>query len=142
VIVGFTGTQKGMTGAQKFRVGMMLEDSGVRRAHHGACVGADDEFDYLCSVRDIWRYLHPSNIRGKQAYCEDRPGVTHLLDEKPPLERNQDIVDASDVLIAAPAGFGEEVRSGTWSTVRRARKRGIPVAIVWPDGTFLVENAA
>jgi hypothetical protein len=33
-----------------------------------------------------------------------------------------------------PDGFAENRRSGTWSTVRRARERGIPICIIWPNG--------
>lgn len=54
---------------------------------------------------------------------------------RPPLERNRDVVDASDVLLACPGGMAEEQRSGTWATIRYARKAGKPVVIVWPDGT-------
>lgn len=144
MIVGFTGTQKGMTGAQKFRVGMMLtETEDISFARHGDCIGADEEFDYLCAVRSINVIAHPCDIRSKRAHClEKHADLPYYLSEKPvkpPLERNQDIVDESDVLVATPAGFEEEQRSGTWSTIRRARKRGILVIIVWPDGTFSVE---
>ena len=144
MIVGFTGTQKGMTGAQKLRVGLMLEDTqDISFARHGDCVGADGEFDYLCGVRSINVISHPCDIPGKRAHClkwhDALPYYLSEMQVKPPMERNQDIVDGSDVLITAPAGFEEELRSGTWSTVRKARRRGIPVFIVWPDGTFTVE---
>jgi predicted Rossmann fold nucleotide-binding protein DprA/Smf involved in DNA uptake len=54
---------------------------------------------------------------------------------KAPLDRNRDIVDAAAVLIAAPKEMTETLRSGTWATVRYARKQGKQVWIVWPDGT-------
>lgn len=144
MVVGFTGTQSGMTGAQKFMVGTMLSDTeGISFARHGDCIGADCEFDYLCAVRSINVIAHPCDIRTKRAFCDVRhaehPYYFHARAPKPPLERNQDIVDESDVLVVAPAGYEEELRSGTWSTVRRARKRGMLVVIVWPDGTLGVE---
>lgn len=47
---------------------------------------------------------------------EERPA-------KPYLERNKDIANEGiDGLIAAPSGWVEELRSGTWATVRYARK--------------------
>ncbi len=46
------------------------------------------------------------------------------------LDRNRDIVAAVSILIAAPETDIEEQRSGTWATVRYARKKGIPVVIV------------
>jgi hypothetical protein len=38
-------------------------------------------------------------------------------------------------LIAAPAEPEEQLLSGTWSTVRFARKLGKPVFLILPDGT-------
>jgi len=53
---------------------------------------------------------------------------------KRPLERNSDIVADSDLLLATPRFYEEELRSGTWATVRRARKANKPLIIVWPNG--------
>ena len=47
--------------------------------------------------------------------------------------------DETDMLVACPKG-PEEVRSGTWSTVRFARKRGKRIVIIMPDGTVTEEN--
>lgn len=43
--------------------------------------------------------------------------------------RNDALVAEADVLIAFPEGAREVLRSGTWATVRRARKAGRPVRI-------------
>jgi predicted Rossmann fold nucleotide-binding protein DprA/Smf involved in DNA uptake len=48
------------------------------------------------------------------------------------LERNKDIVSESDFLIAAPDSKKERLRSGTWATVRHARKLGKRVMILEP----------
>jgi hypothetical protein len=48
------------------------------------------------------------------------------------IERNTEIVDDSDHLFAAPKEQFEQLRSGTWATVRRARKKGIPYEILLP----------
>lgn len=50
------------------------------------------------------------------------------------LARNKLIVHHSQFMIAAPAGFEEERRSGTWMTVRYARSQKRPGVIVWPCG--------
>jgi hypothetical protein len=42
-------------------------------------------------------------------------------------------VDQTEVLIATPRGFKEELRSGTWACVRYPRKAGRPMHIVRPD---------
>ena len=54
---------------------------------------------------------------------------------RPYLSRNKDIVRETDMLIATPAEAEEQRRSGTWSTIRFARKLGKPVFVIWPDGT-------
>lgn len=56
-----------------------------------------------------------------------------MLPVKKPLDRNRDIVEAAEVLIACPDG-PERQRSGTWATIRHALRVGKPVVIVWPDG--------
>src|SRR5690606_27684726 len=61
------------------------------------------------------------------------------LGGKPYLERNRDIVDATEVLIACPKGF-ETVRSGTWSTVRYARTLSRPILLVMASGELLTEG--
>jgi hypothetical protein len=43
-------------------------------------------------------------------------------------------------MISAPAGISEELRSGTWTTIRYTRKMKIPLSIVWPDGYITHEN--
>jgi len=51
----------------------------------------------------------------------------------------QGIVRETELLIAAPAEFSEQHRSGTWSTVRYARRLGRPVQIIGPDGRIRTE---
>lgn len=50
------------------------------------------------------------------------------------LARNRDIVDETEILIACPGHMHEELRSGTWSTIRYAVKIQRPHIIIWPDG--------
>src|SRR5262245_41796084 len=50
------------------------------------------------------------------------------------LVRNRDIVEETDLLIAAPANAVEHLQSGTWCTVRYARRSGRH-SIIRPDGT-------
>jgi hypothetical protein len=45
------------------------------------------------------------------------------------LARNDKLVELADRLIAFPKTSKEVLRSGTWATIRRARKKGIPVDI-------------
>ena len=48
------------------------------------------------------------------------------------LDRNKDIVNNCDLLIAAPKENTEVLRSGTWSTVRYAKQLGVTVVIIEP----------
>lgn len=135
--IGFTGTQDGMTRAQRAAVFDELpkatEDHEV---HHGCCVGADAEFHDLVEQWLPCRIVgHPPLNTSKMA----KLGCDDFMEPMEYLARNRQIVEHSQVLIAAPKG-AEELRSGTWSTVRYARKRGVPVTIVWPDGAVTRET--
>jgi hypothetical protein len=59
-----------------------------------------------------------------------------LKDALPALVRNRSVVEAAfgGLLIACPKG-PEVWRSGTWATIRYARRRGCVPLIFWPDGT-------
>ena len=54
-----------------------------------------------------------------------------------PLARNRIIAARCDALLACPAEPDEQLRSGTWSTIRYARKAGKPITIIRPDGGVL-----
>jgi hypothetical protein len=45
------------------------------------------------------------------------------------MKRNDALIADASTLLAFPATATEQVRSGTWATVRRARKRGLDVRI-------------
>ena len=125
--VGFTGTQQGMTPEQQFQVGELLR--GEDELHHGDCVGADEQAHGLALLLKVPVVRHPPSDNKKRASCEGGKYV----EPRPYLERNRDIVNATDALFATPSG-SEVRRSGTWSTVRFARLRGKPVFIIMPDG--------
>jgi len=135
VELGYTGSSKGMTIKQKAAVKMLLERLNPSAVHHGDCVGGDAEFDALCRGR-FKRVLHPPSNPSKRAWCD----AEEVLPTKPYLERNKDIA-ATDLLIAAPFGFREVLRSGEWATVRYARKAHTPRIIVYPDGTVQRETS-
>lgn len=125
MIVGFTGTQKGMTMSQLELLRRFLEllcngETGLV-IRHGGCIGADKEFDTICQELGISRIVHPSNIGNKQATIGK--GNVHVLLSKPPLIRNHNIVDKSEIILAAPKERDEIIRSGTWATIRYAAKR-------------------
>jgi hypothetical protein len=79
-------------------------------------------------------HKHPSNIEAKRAYCKGGK----VYPARKPLARNHDIVRAGKDLIIACPKAAEEQRSGTWMTVRHARKVGRNISIIWPNG--LIED--
>lgn len=134
MIVGFTGTRKGTTCQQFHALYAWLRACPAVGFHHGACLGADVEACRL--AHDLYGrnaiVAHPSNI-GDMTSPVALELSYMMTPPRPPLARNRDIVNACDVLLACPEG-PETLRSGTWSTVRFARKISRPVVIVWPDG--------
>jgi hypothetical protein len=138
MMVGFTGTRHGMTEAQRAALDEIL----VRRCgafgqlRYGDAIGADAEAHVIARNNGIRVVIHPPDVDTDRAFCQDG----YVLPAKPDQERNRDIVDASAVLVACPRSAEEEPRSGTWSTVRYARKQGKPVHLVLPDGTVKVEG--
>ncbi len=119
---GFTGTQNGMTLKQKLMLVDVLDGLRVTKLHHGDCIGADEEAHIL--ARYIFKMdvvVHPPDNDSKRAFCK---GAVEVRDAKPYLERNDDIAEEGEVLIAAPKEYVEIQRSGTWATIRYARKKG------------------
>lgn len=152
--IGFTGTSRGMTQAQKdcvkneletFLIACTPEDLeptedivGDLYFHHGDCVGADEQSHDL-AVENVYHIvIHPPTENKHRAWCDSEYMTMH--EPKEYLERNRDIVDASEFMIATPATYDEVLRSGTWSTIRYARKTGKPLVIFLPDGREIRER--
>lgn len=140
--IGFTGTQEGMTGAQKIKINELLYTLKQKTTlyedefHEGDCIGADAEATELAHLIGYVVVCHPPVLKRKRAFGY----YDIMLPEKDYLVRNHDIVDASDVVIATPKEFKEELRSGTWATIRYAickciKKKDKLLYIVYPDGT-------
>jgi len=138
--VGFTGTRRGMTELQWRAFREILRNGFWHSFHHGDCVGADDEaatlvYEHKSPLTKVIRHppLAGTLRANNHCYHETRP-------EKPYLERNRAIVNETMRLIAAVSG-PEEIRSGSWSTVRYARKLGRQITIIYPDGSVVEEPA-
>jgi hypothetical protein len=134
--LGFTGTALGMTPIQKHLVDKFVRMYQPDEAHHGDCVGADAQFhDIVCeplfraSVRTIVHVHPPENPKARAWKKGDR-----LHPERDYIVRNHDIVKASAILLATPGQMREQLRSGTWSTIRYAWFRKVPTHVIFPDG--------
>ena len=136
--IGFTGTQEGMTNKQKGMLWEILALQNPTEFHHGDCIGADAFAHKIAKDLNIRVVGHPPASDVKRAFCrfdEVREPSYYLI-------RNQHIVDETDLLVATPRGYVEQLRSGTWATIRYARRRVQPIMIIWPDGTVKYENTS
>jgi len=134
----FTGTRTGVTPEQHKALSdlvlSVLYD--IDEIRHGGAAGADTQFHSICIHHGVEERVHvyPSNLWGAKAALSRLDGTLWTAHPAAdPISRNHLIVALSDHLIAAPAG-PEITRSGTWSTVRYARKVKRPITLVWPDG--------
>ena len=131
--VGFTGTAKGMTDRQKDQLRtelVLIRVPGIyQEFHHGDCVGADAQAHEIAYHLGFSIIIHPPNRSYKRAYCQN---WDRLEIQKPYLERNKDIAREAQALIACPKESNMVLRSGTWATVRYARKYGRKVVILDP----------
>lgn len=134
--IGFTGTQLALTSAQGITLRRIMYDIGVCEFHHGDCVGADATAAGIARNIGMIIVSHPPKNPRKRAnaHCN----VTR--EPKEYLVRNKDIVNETRELIACPKGSIEELRSGTWATIRYARAQRKKITIIFPDGTVRVEK--
>lgn len=136
--LGMTGSRNGISDAAlcAFKEFLSCHKSKFAMAHHGDCLGADKQFHDIIRSLDIMVTVHPPDNPKMRAYSKgDIVQVPY-----PYLKRNHNIVNACSVLVAFPGGRAETLRSGTWSTIRYARKEGKTIHIFYPDGTHDREN--
>jgi hypothetical protein len=119
-----------MTPSQRVAFRWLVRTINVTEFHHGDCVGADEQAHEIVCEESVRTHIviHPPTDSKARAYCV---GNESLL-ARPYLKRNEDIVLQSRMLIAAPQTCNEVLRSGTWSTVRKARKKGRLIYVLYP----------
>ena len=153
--LGFTGTREGMTPLQREVVRSLLNGDArpgiaaamVTELHHGDCIGSDSTAHDLALLVGLPRIVvHPPSASFYRAFRTSPllPPERTRSEARPPkpyLDRDRDIVNETDRLIATPKGMTEERRSGTWATVRYARLLARPIIIVYPDGHVSIEHA-
>lgn len=122
--VGFTGTRHGMSEPQRHAVADRLTAlADIHRvpivAHHGCCIGADEDFHAIARERG-WRVIgHPGPDWPSGELCAYTI-CGETVDPDPYMVRNQAIVDVAHVMIATPLEARPQRRGGTWSTIRMA----------------------
>lgn len=109
--VTFTGTRRGMSLGQRVALKQVLDLLDVNvKFHHGAAIGADSQATAIASQAGLTTVAHPAGAD--------------------PLERNREMVRLADLVIAAPDADDEVLRSGTWMTIRFARKLAVPCLVL------------
>jgi hypothetical protein len=135
--VGFIGTRHGMSEAQKEALRKLIARKRFSEFHHGDCVGSDEQAHSL--IRQVGHSVkvvgHPAKWEKYRAHCdceEELPSGTYN-------QRNKDIVDQTDFLIATPDSK-ERKGSGTWITIRYARKHGKRIYVVHKSGRITLDE--
>lgn len=107
-----------------------LKRNEINEFHHGDCIGADAQAHEIALFLKVPVHIHPPLCPGKRAFKHSR----FTYPPKLYLERNQDIINSCNILIACPKSRIEEARSGTWATIRHARRKHKEIKIIWPEG--------
>lgn len=136
--IGFTGTRRGLNLKQEVLLEVILKQL-VKQyieviLHHGDCLGADYEAHQMAEGLSLITVAHPPTSKARRAYCN----ASITLGPEPYLKRNKKIVNYTELMIAAPEGL-ERTRSGTWSTIRYARREGRTILILHPTGALEVD---
>lgn len=131
--VGFTGTRAELPREQWNTLSATLADRNLgEQFHSGQCVGADEEAHHLAVAYGYRTHVWPPINRKFRAHYKGDVMHTAMTYGN----RNLAIVQHADILIACPPGAEQDwPRSGTWMTVRIARKLGVPRIIIRQDGS-------
>lgn len=134
--IGFTAPREGLTHYQKMEIISLLRDLQPKEVHLGLCRGGDEEIHNIVTAGlsapeglvDCKIIGHPPVNKKDYVHKE----CYEMRPDKEYLDRNKDIVDETYLLVGCPKGE-EVLRSGTWSTIRYARKQGKEVIIIPPN---------
>jgi hypothetical protein len=99
-------------------------------AHHGDCVGADEDFHMIARSCGAIVEAHPGPVhrRDMRAFCD--PDQVH--EPAGFLARNRRIVSLATVMIATPFERTHPGHGGTWYTVDQTLAQKKPLALVLP----------
>lgn len=134
--VGITATQHGATLDQLSTFRKLIRLFMVY--HGGVCIGGDEQTAAIAKAEGLRVEGHPPIRKAKMSKVLDVYDFMYPPEEY--LERNLAIVYASGSGIGLPQRTSEDLRSGTWYTIRRFRVWKKPLAIIWPDGSMTLER--
>lgn len=121
--IGFTGSRDGMSQHQKEQLVVLLAQLNPTEFHHGDCKGADEQAHEI--VREFFPdckiVVWPPRIEFMRAFKQGDV----MMEPMDYIPRDEKIVDSAELLIGAPkVTTHEEKRSGSWYTIRYARRKG------------------
>lgn len=139
MIVGFKGTEAGPTKAQLSRLYQVLGALSITKFVHGGSKGCDTfahrVFENNPAVDiEIW----PADNVGVTVWMP--MGEAIIYDRLPVETRNRVMVRRIHGLIASPK-FSKEDLSETWNLIREARKIGLPIYLITPQGKFVPDGS-
>lgn len=142
-VVGWTGSRD-LTDAMRAAIDTYLDYLATRyratrdvKVVHGGCLGVDEYVSKSASARGIPQVtIFPSNMSQAATACRYRSQeVVQMPEGSTYRQRNEAIVKLATTLVAVPR-FAEDHprmrRSGTWMTIRIARRRGVPLEVLGP----------
>lgn len=138
MIIGLTGTQKGMVQYQKDMTLEVFRLKSISEYACGDCIGSDKDgaiiaFEYGIKIFTLFpptdfrkraflfneeKILNHDNGQFRPIRFKDTDIQVRWMPRRPYLERNKLLVDYSAWMIATPKEHRLTMRSGTWATIR------------------------
>jgi len=140
MIISFTGTASGMNATQMTNVINLInkQKPKITKCVHGDCVGADTDFHNIVTKLGLGDLIeiHPCTIHNKRGYNH----APKVYDAIGPLDRNKIMVQRAHLVVGTPGTDTEIIRSGTWHSIRYAKKLGRPLLVLYPSGAIEAFN--
>lgn len=132
--IGVTASREGLTDPQKNWIEDFLEGNLAYVLHHGMCKGGDIELAVLFRKYNTYIIAHPGHIRHMRAAS---PANDLILPWSHTLVRNRIIVNHSELILGFPK-VPYATDSGTWHTIKFAKKQKTPLFVIGPDGSVIL----
>lgn len=125
--LGFTGTRKGLSEKQKLYLKNIFKENPNSLLLHGGAEGADEQAHLIFRNQNLKNKIIIFPSRNLSFPFDEN---VEVREKEEPLKRNKIIVSLCDILLVCPKTEKEELRSGTWSTCRYAKKLGKQILII------------
>lgn len=141
MMVGFAGPHGGLISRQHESLRNVIRKLNFTSFVHGGDVGACTLAHH--AVRAVKGesfpiYVLPADDRNRSMIVTTQinSNYTMILKERNQNDRDDIIAQVIHVLIVTPY----IMKPGTWYIVKRARRYGVPILFVWPDGSTTIER--